>query len=137
MYFLDTNICIYYLTGRSPAIRDRILSTPPIEIEIPAVVKAELILGAYKSTHREDTLEKIEQFLDPFRIVSFEDQMTYTYAEIRSSTEQRGESVGPNDLLIASIVKYNDGTLVTNNQREFGRIDGLKTENWMQKRQVQ
>ena len=57
--------------------------------------------------------------------------ITYVYAEIRSETEKKGEIVGPNDLLIASIVKFHTGILITNNCAEFKRIKGLKMENWV------
>ncbi|MFZ2633427.1 MAG: type II toxin-antitoxin system VapC family toxin [Desulfosalsimonadaceae bacterium] len=130
MYFLDTNTCIYFLNGTYQHIKKKILSTPPNEIAIPSVVKAELIFGAYKSKNRDGNLEKVEKFLEPFEIVSFNDMMTYVYADIRYKTETIGCNVGPNDLFIASIVKFHEGILVTNNEKEFKRIEGLEIENW-------
>ncbi|MFZ1984731.1 MAG: type II toxin-antitoxin system VapC family toxin [Desulfatitalea sp.] len=130
MYFLDTNTCIFYLNGSSLPIKDKILSTPPHRIRICSVVKAELLLGAYKSHHKQNNLEKVEAFLQPFEIISFDDQTTYVYADIRSKTETSGRNVGPNDLLIASIVMFHDGTLITNNVNEFSNIDGLKIDDW-------
>lgn len=131
MYYLDTNTCIYYLNGVYENIKKRILSTAPSEIMIPSIVKAELLLGAYKSKSRTTTMEKLERFLQPFEIVAFEDQMTYHYADIRSEIETRGKTIGPNDILIAAIVRFHDGILVTNNVEEFNRIAGLKIENWV------
>ena len=55
----------------------------------------------------------------------------YEAAVTKLITEKVGEKVGPNDLLIASIVKFHDGILVTNNVKEFKRIKGLKIENWV------
>jgi len=130
MYFLDTNTCIYFLNGKYEYIKSKIVSIPPNEISIPSIVKAELLLGAYKSKKRKDTVEKVEQFLEPFEVVPFVDLMTYVYAEIRNQTEKKGETVGPNNLLIAAIVRFHDGILVTNIVKEFERIQGLKTENW-------
>ncbi|GAB1455628.1 hypothetical protein MASR2M48_09350 [Spirochaetota bacterium] len=57
--------------------------------------------------------------------------MTYVYADIRYKTEKNGDIVGPNDLFIASIVKFHDGILVTNNVKEFKRIEGLTIQNWV------
>lgn len=131
MYFLDTNTCIYFLNGKYESIKKKILSTPPNEIAIPAVVKAELLFGAYKSKNREATIARVEKFLFPFRILAFEDAMTYVYADIRYKTGTTGDTIGPNDLLIAAIVKFDDGILVTNNTKEFGRIKGLRVENWI------
>ena len=130
MYFLDTNTCIYFLNGKYEEVKTKILSTPPNQITIPSIVKAELILGAYKSRKKDENLEKVEEFLEPFEISPFEDQMTYTYAEIRYKTEVNGLTIGPNDLFIASIVKFHEGILVTNNTVEFKRIEGLMLENW-------
>jgi tRNA(fMet)-specific endonuclease VapC len=131
MYYLDTNTCIYFLNGKSENIKTKILSTPPNDISVPSVVKAELILGAYKSKNRNVNLEKVEKFLEPFEIVSFDDLMTYVYADIRYKTEKKGENVGPNDLFIAAIVKFHEGILVTNNVKEFKSVEGLLIENWV------
>lgn len=76
------------------------------------------------------SLCKVEKFLEPFEIIPFIDLITYTYAEIRTDIENRGEVIEPNDMLIASIVKFHEGILVTNNVREFERVKELKTENW-------
>jgi tRNA(fMet)-specific endonuclease VapC len=131
MYFLDTNTCIYFLNGKHESVKDKLLATPPNDISIPSIVKAELLLGAYKSRNKKSNTEKVEQLLAPFEIVPFEDLMTYVYAEIRGKIERKGEAMGPNDLLIAAIVKFCEGTIVTHNAREFKRIDGLKVEDWV------
>jgi tRNA(fMet)-specific endonuclease VapC len=131
MYFLDTNTCIYFLNGKYEFIKEKILGTAPNEIQIPVIVKAELLLGAYKSKKRKENIEKVEEFLEPFDVIPFIDLITYTYAEIRNEIEKQGEVIGPNDMLIASIVKFHEGILVTNNVREFERVKGLKIENWV------
>lgn len=136
MYFLDSNTCICFLNGSFESIRNRILITPPIEIAIPAIVKAELLLGAYKSKNPAATIERLEKFLLPFEIIPFEDQTTYQYAEIRSDLEKNGETIGPHDLLIASVVKFHDAVLVTDNVREFSRVKGLRVEDWKEDRRT-
>jgi len=130
MYFLDANTCIYYLKGKFPKIKAKLLALSPDEIKIPSVVKAELLLGAHKSNQRESNLEKVEAFLQPFEIKSFDDQVSYVYADIRCLAESSGRVVGPNDLLIAATTKFYNGVLVTNNVRELSRIEGLQLENW-------
>jgi tRNA(fMet)-specific endonuclease VapC len=107
------------------------MSTAPGQIQIPSIVKAELLLGAYKSKKRDNNIEKVEKFLQPFEVIPFEDLMTYIYADIRFEIEKKGNIIGPNDMFIASIVKYHNGILVTNNEKEFNRIKGLKIENWI------
>lgn len=88
MYFLDTNTCIDFLRNLSESVRSRFLSVSLNEIKIPVVVKAELLLGAYKS-NRPETLEKTIQFLELFEAIPFSDDMSYTYAKIRKELEQK------------------------------------------------
>lgn len=131
MYCLDTNTCIYFLNGKHESVKRRLLSLPPIEVAIPAVVKAELLLGAYKSRSQQKNSELVERFLEPFEILPFSDRVTYVYADIRAVTEKKGEIIGPNDLMIAAIAQFYGAILVTNNLKEFSRIKSLKTENWV------
>ena len=129
-YFLDTNICTYYLKGLYPALLDRMLSRNVNEIKIASVVKAELLYGAAKSKKREDNTIKVRQFLLPFAVIPFCDRAAEIYAEIRSDMAKKGTPIGPNDLIIAATTIANSGTLVTNNENEFSRIDSLEIENW-------
>ena len=82
MYFLDSNTCIYFLNGRFESVRDQILKTSPKNIKIASIVQAELLLGAYKSQHKQQTLQKVENFLSAFEIVPFSEQSSYHYADI-------------------------------------------------------
>jgi len=131
MYFLDTNTCIYFLNGTSESIKQKLLTTPPKEIAVPAVVKAELLFGAYKSKNRNDNIVKVEMFLKPFRLISFDAEACYRYADIRFKCEIIGTPVGPNDLCIAATVSAHNGILVTHNTNEFKLIEGLRLEDWM------
>ena len=130
-FYLDTNICIYFLKGKYEIIRTRLLEKHPDDIKICSIVKAELFYGAEKSTKREENLKKIEEFLFPFEIIPFGEQESIAYARIRSKLEKDGKPIGPNDLLIASTVLENDGILVTNNVKEFERVEDLQIENWV------
>jgi tRNA(fMet)-specific endonuclease VapC len=130
-YFLDTNICIYYLKGLYPALVDRFYQHSVSEIKIASIVKAELLFGAKKSKKQEDNTKKVEQFLLPFEIVSFDDRAAVRYAEIRAEMAFAGTPIGPNDLIIAATVITNNGTLITNNENEFSRVEGLLIENWV------
>lgn len=130
MYFLDTNTCIYFLNGKYPAIRDRMLMIPPRQIKIPSPVKAELLLGAYKSQTRERTTEKVLAFLKPFEVIPFTDDMTKEYADIRAEQETSGTPIGANDYFIAAITRNMNGTLITHNTDEFSRVNRLQLEDW-------
>ena len=129
-YFLDTNICIYYLKGLYPTLLDKLYQQCVSEIKIPSIVKAELLYGAKKSKKKVDYTNKVEQFLLPFEVIAFDDKAATIYAEIRAEVAAAGTPIGPNDLIIAATVMANSGTLITNNENEFGRVNGLKLENW-------
>ncbi len=131
IYFVDTNTCIYFLNGKYESVKENFLSKRPNAIKISAIVKAELILGAYRSNRKKQTLEKVERFLKPFEVVDFTDEMSYTYAEIRSKLELAGKTISANDFLIAATTMYCNAVLVTNNTTEFTRVKGLKLENWV------
>jgi len=129
-FFLDTNICIYFLKGISTNINNKLRQVNPNNIKIPSVVKAELLFGAAKSNRKKQNTELINEFLLPLEIIPFDSNAAGFYAIVRSSLEKKGMVIGPNDLMIASIVLANNGTLVTNNIKEFKRIGKLKVVNW-------
>lgn len=130
VYYLDTNICIFYMRGKNQELRDRIDAIPRERIKIPSVVKAELLYGAEKSLRHDATLAETLIFCRPYEIVAFDDSMTQTYADIKASPALRKQPIGHNDTLIAATVMARGGMLVPNNTKEFGRIDGLQLEDW-------
>ena len=132
MFFLDTNTCIYFLSGRYESVKQKLLATPPKDIAVPAVVKAELLSGAYKSKDRSENIKKVEMFLKPFRLVPFDGEACYRYADMRFRCELNGTPVGPNDLCIAAIASAHDGILVTHNIKEFEMIEDLRIEDWVE-----
>ena len=129
-YFLDSNICVYFLKGSFPALRRRLLSHRPAEITIPSLVKAELLYGAYKSQRSSQNEQAVNQFLLPYSIAPFGDSETTHYAQIRATLESAGTPIGPNDMIIAAIARANEGVLVTHNTSEFSRVPDLSFEDW-------
>jgi len=99
-------------------------------LRIPAIVAAELVHGAEKSANAANNMEQVKKFLMPFEIAPFDILAAYSYGKIRSSLEKRGEIVGPNDLIIAATVLSQNGILVTNNTKEFARVENLALEDW-------
>ena len=128
--FLDTNICIYFLKGTHPLVKTRLMEHGPEDIKIPAIVKAELLYGAVKSTKREENQKRVARFLEPFEIVPFDDSATTFYADIRSHTEARGTPVGTTDLIIAASGLSQNGVLVKIYTKEFQRIQEIMVEIW-------
>ena len=132
-YFLDTNICVYFLKGLYPSVLENIQNTNPNNIKIPSIVKAELLYGAGKSQHKTKNLTSINRFLEPFEIISFDNDCSIIYSKIRVTMELKGTAIGPNDYIIAATTVAKNGILVTNNTKEFQRIKCIKIENWVMK----
>ncbi len=130
MYFLDTNICIYYLNGTCEAIGTHFKKATPGDIKIPVIVKAELLFGLEKSKRKNVIKEKYERFLKVFEIADFDDAAAYYYAKVRAIMESKGTIIGGNDLLIASTVLSRNGILITHNVKEFNRVPQLSIEDW-------
>lgn len=129
-YLLDTNTCIRYLNGRSPAVLQRLNDTPETDVCVCSVVKFELRYGALRSEYVEKTLTQQEKFLSRYKSLPFDDAAHVYAAKIRADLARAGNSIGPYDLLIAAIALANKLIVVTHNTNEFGRVAGLKIEDW-------
>jgi len=129
-YYLDTNICIYFLKGKNIYLKQKLLSQNSYNIKIPSIVKAELLYVAEKSIRKAENIEKIDNFLFPLEVIGLNDKECIEYSKIRADLEKRGKLIGPNDIIIAAIVKANNGILITNNVKEFMRVKGLTVEDW-------
>ena len=131
-YLLDANVCIRYLTGRAPALVERFGQHRPSEIAVCSVVKYEIFYGSAKGQDPDGSLAKQREFLSPFRSYDFDDRAAEAAARIRADLEAQGTPIGPHDTQIAAIALVNDLVLVTQNVDEFGRVDGLRLEDWEQ-----
>ena len=128
-FMLDTNICIYALNQRPVHVLQRIVGAGEGAVCISSITAAELAFGALKST-RAGTKGHLEAFLRTLPEVSWGGGAVWRYAQARLELEQSGRRIGERDLLIAAHALAENLTLVTNNTREFERIEGLKLENW-------
>jgi tRNA(fMet)-specific endonuclease VapC len=129
-WLLDTNACIRYLNGRSPNLQVKFAVADPADICVCSIVKAELFFGAALTKDPVATLANQRLFLSRFESLPFDDSAAEIYGGIRSDLTRQGTLIGPNDLMIAAICRANDITLVTHNVSEFGRVVGLKIDDW-------
>jgi len=127
---LDTSVCIPFLNGSDPGVRERLLGHSPDTLRLCSVVKAELLYGARHSAKVADNLRKLERFFAPFESLTFDDEAAEWYGTIRAQLRREGAPIGGNDLLIAAIARAKDATLVTRNQSEFRHVSGLRVEVW-------
>ena len=126
---LDTDTCIYALK-RNASVLDRLLSRSRADIAVSGITEAELRTGAARSSSPVKTSHLLENFLRPLAVVEFTSADATTYAQIRAKLERAGTPIGPLDTLIAAQAVSRKLVLVTNNEREFGRVPDLRLENW-------
>jgi len=130
IYMLDTDICIYIIKRKPLHVLKRLELIQPDQLSMSAITFAELMNGAKKSQCVEANISRLNALGEILEICSFDQQAAVAYGDVRSSLEKRGEVIGPHDLLIAAHALSLDRILVTNNEREFKRVEGLKVENW-------
>jgi len=130
MYLLDTNACIQILNDTSKALLKKFRQYDPVDIKICAVVRAELVYGARRSTRVQANLDLLQRFFSLLECLPLDEASADHYGQIRVDLERSGTSIGPNDLMIAAIARARKLILVTHNTREFSRVPGLKIEDW-------
>lgn len=129
MYLLDTNILIYFFKGLGQ-IAEKLLSVPPKDIGVPAIVVFELEVGIAKSLSPHKRKAQLNQFTDVVHVLPFGLDEARHAAKIRAELETRGNPIGPYDVLIAATAISQRGILVTHNTIEFKRVEGLQIEDW-------
>jgi len=129
-YMLDTNICIYLIKKKPPAVLEKFRDYSVGEIGLSSITVAELQYGVQKSQQAEQNQRALEQFLAPLVIEDFGHKAAAAYGRIRAALERQGTPIGSLDTLIAAHALSLDVTLVTNNVREFSRVADLKVINW-------
>lgn len=128
---LDTNICIYIMKNKPKHVKEKLMQFNVGDVALSSIVVSELYYGAYKSDYVEKNLLALEHFLRPFNIIEYDLKASIQYGKIRASLEKQGCVIGGLDMMIAAHVKSLDMTLVTNNTKEFERIENLVIDNWV------
>lgn len=130
-YLLDTNICIYIAREKPPEVAARFAALQPGDAAISVITWGELRFGAEKSKRREEVFAMLDEFASLVPVLPMPKDVGDRYAAIRSGLDSVGTPIGNNDLWIAAHALAADITLITNNSREFRRVDGLRIDNWV------
>jgi tRNA(fMet)-specific endonuclease VapC len=129
---LDTDTCSYVMKRSNAAVLRRLQAVPVADVCMSVVTKSELLYGVEVSPRRAQDTAALAAFLPYVDVLDFPDDAAPHYAEIRANLRKRGLPIGANDLFIAAHARSLGLTLVTNNTAEFGRVTGLRVENWTQ-----
>lgn len=131
MFLLDTNICIHLIKKNPSHVLSKMKTYSTGSIKISSIVLAEMYFGAEKSARKTENLVAIERFIAPFEVVEFNIQDAQACGKIRNYLQTKGQIIGPYDMQIAAQALSRSWTVVTNNEKEFSRVEGLKIENWV------
>ncbi len=128
-YLLDTNILSTLMRQPQGTLAQRMMAQGHGDVCTSIIVACELRFGARKRNSPELS-RRVEQLLASLDVLPLDVDADRIYAEIRTDLETAGQPIGGNDLLIAAQAVSQDCTLVTDNEREFRRVRGLRVENW-------
>jgi tRNA(fMet)-specific endonuclease VapC len=129
-YLLDTNVCVDYLNGRFPSVTERFQRSLPQDLCISSVVMAELRYGADRSASPQLNHRRLDVLTLEIASIDFDLAAASAYGKVRAALEAQGSPIGANDMLIAAQALALGVVLVTDNVREFERVEGLEIENW-------
>ena len=129
-FLLDTNICIYIIKQKPKKVLDRFLKQKVGDLAISTITLSELEYGVGKSSKLIQNKIALTEFLAPIEIIEYDSRAAEVYGNIRSTLEKLGKVIGPLDMLIAAHAVSHGLVLVTNNEKEFQRVPGLRLQNW-------
>jgi tRNA(fMet)-specific endonuclease VapC len=131
LYMLDTNMCSYIIRDNPKGIFKKLKEIEKEHtVGLSSIVVSELLYGAKKRGSAK--LSKIVSlFIEQFVIYDYDKASAQEYAKIRTTLEKKGQVIGVHDMLICAHALSVGATIVTNNTKEFKRVDGLSVENWV------
>lgn len=128
-YMLDTDICIYAINERPPAVLQALRRHQAAGLGVSSITVAELHFGVARSGSARN-LDALRRFLDALELAPFDATAAELSGSLRAWLTSQGTPIGPYDTLIAAHAHAIGATLISNNTREFERVPGLKLENW-------
>lgn len=129
-YMLDTNICIYTIKHKPEKVFQRLQEIDPEDICVSSVTYAELVHGVEKSAAVEKNRLALLMLLANIEILNFDVDAADCYGKIKADLDKKGMPIDPLDMMIAGHAMSMGYAVVTNNVKEFSRVQGLILENW-------
>jgi tRNA(fMet)-specific endonuclease VapC len=130
MYLLDTNICIFLIKKKNPLLIEKFKKNYNKGIFISSLTLAELEYGVENSEHTEKNRLSLIEFLTIFEILNFEQRDSKAFGIIKRDLRNSGKMIGAVDALLAAQSISRKLIFITNNTKEFERINNLKIEDW-------
>lgn len=130
-YLLDTNICIYIAKHNPASVREHFAQHSANELVMSVITLGELHFGAEKSQAKEKALAVIQELANLMNVEELTESTAEHYGQIRAELQKSGQIIGNNDVWIAAHARSQDWVLVTNNEKAFLWVEGLRVENWV------
>ena len=131
-YLLDTNLCIYIIRHPRSRTAARFETIPDEDVVISTVVAGELLAGPMRKKRPPVDAMAVDEFLQTAAALPFDMDCARVFAAISAAIIDAGTPVGGLDLAIAATAIHHGLTVITHNQRDFGKIPGLQYEDWQQ-----
>ncbi|POD71294.1 type II toxin-antitoxin system tRNA(fMet)-specific endonuclease VapC [Pseudomonas syringae group genomosp. 3] len=129
-YMLDTNICIFTIKNKPVSVREA-FNLHHGQLCISAITLMVLFYGAEKSSSPERNLAVVEGFAARLELLPYDSDAAAHTGMIRAELARAGTPIGPYDQMIAGHARSLGLVVITNNQREFQRVEGLRVEDWV------
>ena len=129
-YMLDTNIVIYTMKNKPASVKQAFVKHYG-QMSISSITMMELAYGAEKSVNPEHNLKVLEGFAARLEVLPYGDEAAVHTGQLRAQQAKAGKPIGPYDQMIAGHARSEGLILVSNNLKEFERVDGLRLENWV------
>ncbi len=131
IYMLDTNICSFIIREKPVFVKEKLKTiSKDNEVVLSSIVASELLYGAYKKGSQK-LIATVKTFIDFFEVLPFDLKAADEYGKLRAYLEKKGKIIGAYDLQIAAHTLSLSAVLVTNNRKEFSRIETLEIEDWL------
>ncbi|NOY15853.1 MAG: type II toxin-antitoxin system VapC family toxin [Gammaproteobacteria bacterium] len=131
LHMLDTDMCSYIIKEHPVSVQRRFRKIAMEQLCISVVTYTELIYGVERSSTRRVNRPVIEDFVRHLDVMDWNSEAADQYGAIRTKLEAAGTLIGAMDMMIAAHAKSIKAVLVTNNQKHFTKVKGLKVENWV------
>ena len=131
-WMLDTDTCIAIIKRQPETVIKKLRGKSIGQVGVSSVTLSELAFGSEASARPDQNLEALREFLLPLEIAPYDETSAFQYGSVRTRLKKKGRPIGALDTMIAAHALALDVTLVTHNTKEFGQVEELRLEDWLE-----
>jgi tRNA(fMet)-specific endonuclease VapC len=130
-FLLDTDTLSYVAREANPILMARFRNVSPDDLALSVVTRGEIEFGLRANPPRAVTQKRVRGLLQSMPTLALSPNVAEHYSRVRHELAKMGKPISVNDMWIAAHALAEDRTIVTNNEREYARVPGLRVENWL------